>query len=202
MGWTVPAHAPLVPEVELYLADDIHRTWEEADEEAPPFWAFAWAGGQALARHVIDDPAVVSGRRVLDLAAGSGLVGLAALRAGAASVVMADTDVRALAAAGLNARANGVDVELLADDVLDDGPEIDVDVILAGDVFYEQPMARRVEAFLDVAAGSGVTVLVGDPGREYLPRRRCVELSVHDVPGTADLEGRAVTPTRVWAFGM
>lgn len=203
--WTAPSHAPLVPEVRLYLAEDIHRTWERTDEEAPPFWAFAWAGGQALARHVLDDPATVRGRRVLDLAAGSGIVGLAALRAGAASVVLADTDARACAAATLNTALNGLDARgavIVDDDLLAaDGPELDVDVVLAGDVFYEQPMARRAEAFLDAAAGAGIEVLVGDPGREYLPRRRCVELAVHDVPGTADLEGRAVTPTRVWRFG-
>lgn len=200
-SWTAPSHAPLVPEVVLHLAGDIHRAWEQADEEAPPFWAFAWAGGQALARHVLDRPEAVRGHRVLDLAAGSGLVGLAALRAGARAAVVADTDARALAAAALNARANGVEVDLLGDDLLDpDGPALDVDVILAGDVFYEQPMARRMEAFLDVAAGAGITVLVGDPGREYLPRRRCVEVSRHDVPGTADLEGRTVTSTGVWRF--
>jgi predicted nicotinamide N-methyase len=203
-GWTTPGRAPLVPEVVLYLAEDIHRTWERTDEEAPPFWAFAWAGGQALARHVLDHPEAVAGRRVLDLAAGSGIVGLAALRAGAASVVLADTDARARAAAGLNAQVNDVRpgaVTILGDDLLDGGgPELDVDVVLAGDVFYEQPMARRAEGFLDVAAGAGLDVLVGDPGREYLPRRRCTAVSVHDVPGTADLEGRASTPTTVWRF--
>lgn len=201
MGWTTPFSPPLVPEVVLYLAEDIHRTWEQSDEEAPPFWAFAWAGGQPLARHVLDEPDTVRGRRVLDLAAGSGLVGLAALRAGAGGVVIADTDTRALAAVELNARANGVAVELCGDDLLEPGAAaLDVDVVLAGDVFYEQPLARRMEAFLDLAAGAGVDVLVGDPGREYLPRRRCTEVSIHDVAGTADLEGRTVTPTRVWRF--
>ena len=202
-SWTGPTRAPLVEEVVLHLAEDIHRTWEQTDEQAPPFWAFAWAGGQALARHVLDHPDTVADRRVLDLAAGSGIVGLAALRAGATSVVLADTDARARVAAGLNARANGVTeaVEILGTDLLHPGgPELDVDVILAGDVFYEQPMARRTEAFLDVAAGAGIDVLVGDPGREYLPRRRCVEVSLYEVPDTADLEGRAVTPTRVWRF--
>jgi predicted nicotinamide N-methyase len=201
-GWTALGTAPLVGEIVLWLAEDIHRTWDETDEELPPFWAFAWAGGQALARYVLDHPETVRGRRVLDLAAGSGLVGLAAVRAGATAVVASDTDARARAAIALNARANDVAVVDVVGDVLgDDGPDLDVDVILAGDVFYEQPMARHVEAFLDVATGQGVEVLVGDPGREYLPRRRCTALAVHDVPDTADLEGRAVTATTVWRFG-
>lgn len=199
-GWTAPGTAPLVRDVTLWLAEDIHRTWDETDEELPPFWAFAWAGGQALARYVLDHPGTVRGRRVLDLAAGSGIVALAAVRAGAGAVIASDTDARARVAIALNARLNDAAVDVVGDVTADDGPELDVDVILAGDVFYEQPMARHMEAFLDVAAGAGVEVLVGDPGREYLPRRRCTALTVHDVPDTADLEGRAVTPTTVWRF--
>jgi predicted nicotinamide N-methyase len=198
-GWTAPGTAPLVPEVTLLLADDIHRTWSQTDEEAPPFWAFAWAGGQALARHVLDHPRLVAGRRVLDLASGSGIVGIAAAKAGAAAVVASDSDARARVAATRNAALNGVELDVVGDLVGDEAEdvELDIDVVLAGDVFYEQPMARLMGEFLDEAVAAGVDVLVGDPGREYLPRRRVTALATYDVPETADLEGRAVTPTAV-----
>jgi predicted nicotinamide N-methyase len=198
-GWTAPGTAPLVGEVTLLLADDIHRAWSQVDEEAPPFWAFAWAGGQALARHVLDHPQVVRGRRVLDLATGSGIVAIAAARAGALHVVASDSDARARVAARRNAALNGVSLVVVGDLVGEEADEVelDVDVVLAGDVFYEQPMARLMTEFLDEAAGAGVEVLVGDPGREYLPRKRVEALATYDVPGTADLEGRAVTPTTV-----
>ena len=212
-GWTAPGAAPLVGEVTLLLADDIHRTWSRTDEEAPPFWAFAWAGGQALARHVLDHPGLVAGRRVLDLAAGSGIVAIAAALAGAAHVVASDSDARARVATLRNAALNDVTLDVVGDLVGDDAErssteqvgedteaDLDVDVVLAGDVFYEQPMARRMLEFLDEAAGVGVEVLVGDPGREYLPRRRVTPLATYDVPGTADLEGRSVTPTTVHRF--
>lgn len=196
-SWTAPGTAPLVPEVTLLLADDIHRTWSETDEAAPPFWAFAWAGGQALARFVLDRPELVVGKKVLDLASGSGLVGIAALRAGAASVVASDHDARARVATLRNAALNDVAIEVVGDLMTGEGPELDVDVILAGDVFYEQPMARQMLGFLDEATGVGIEVYVGDPGREYLPRRRVEALASYDVPDTTDLEGRAVTPTTV-----
>jgi predicted nicotinamide N-methyase len=200
-GWTAPGTAPLVGEVTLLLADDIHRTWSRTDEEAPPFWAFAWAGGQALARHVLDHPELVAGRRVLDLAAGSGIVAIAAALAGAAHVVASDSDARARVATLRNAALNDVTLDVVGDLVGEDGEvDLDVDVVLAGDVFYEQPMARRMLEFLDEASGVGVDVLVGDPGREYLPRRRVTPLATYDVPDTADLEGRAVTPTTVHRF--
>jgi predicted nicotinamide N-methyase len=196
-SWTAPGVAPLVPEVTLLLADDIHRTWSETDEAAPPFWAFAWAGGQALARFVLDRPELVVGKKVLDLASGSGIVGIAALQAGAASVVASDHDARARVATARNAALNGVAVEVVGDLMMGEGPELDVDVILAGDVFYEQPMARQMLEFLDEATGVGLEVYVGDPGREYLPRRRVEALASYDVPDTTDLEGRSVTPTTV-----
>jgi predicted nicotinamide N-methyase len=200
-GWTAPGTAPLVGEVTLLLADDIHRTWSRTDEEAPPFWAFAWAGGQALARHVLDHPDVVAGRRVLDLASGSGIVAIAAALAGAAHVVASDSDARARVATRRNAALNGVTLDVVGDLVgAEADADLDVDVVLAGDVFYEQPMARLMLGFLDEAAGVGVDVLVGDPGREYLPRRRVTPLATYDVPGTGDLEGRAVTPTTVHRF--
>ena len=197
--WTAPGQPPLVPEITLLLADDIHRAWSALDEEAPPFWAFAWVGGQALARHVLDHPDLVRGRRVLDLATGSGLVAIAAALAGATGVVASDTDVRAQQAVGLNAAANGVEVEVV-EDVLAAAAELDVDVVLAGDVFYEQPMARHVERFCDEAVAAGVDVIVGDPGREYFPRKRCTALGTYEVTGTADLEGGAVSRTVVHRF--
>ncbi|MDD7936958.1 50S ribosomal protein L11 methyltransferase [Actinomycetospora lutea] len=197
--WTAPGTAPLVPEITLLLADDIHRTWSALDEEAPPFWAFAWVGGQALARHVLDHPELVRGRRVLDLASGSGLVAIAAARAGAAAVIASDTDARSRAAISLNAADNDVEIAVVGD-VLDADEELDVDVVLAGDVFYEQPMARHVERFCDEASAAGVDVVVGDPGREYLPRRRVTALGSYEVTGTADLEGGATTTTTVYRF--
>jgi predicted nicotinamide N-methyase len=207
--WTAPGTAPLVAEITLLLADDIHRTWSAIDEEAPPFWAFAWVGGQALARYVLDHPELVRERRVLDLASGSGIVAIAAARAGAAAVLASDTDARARTAIGLNAVANGVEVAVVGDVIgpdPDPGPDpaggagLDVDVVLAGDVFYEQPMARHVERFCDEAVAAGVEVVVGDPGREYLPRRRCTPLATYEVTGTADLEGGATTRTTVHRF--
>lgn len=197
--WTAPGHPPLVPEITLLLADDIHRAWSALDEEAPPFWAFAWVGGQALARHVLDHPDLVRGRRVLDLATGSGLVAIAAARAGATGVIASDTDARARRAVVLNAAANGVEVDVVGD-VLDGSVALDVDVVLAGDVFYEQPMAGHVERFCDEAVAVGVDVIVGDPGREYLPRKRCTALGTYEVTGTADLEGGAITRTTVHRF--
>jgi predicted nicotinamide N-methyase len=189
----------LVPEITLLLADDIHRTWSALDEESPPFWAFAWVGGQALARHVLDHPDLVRGRRVLDLATGSGLVAIAAARAGATGVLASDTDARARRAVLLNAAANGVALDVVGD-VLDGAVALDVDVVLAGDVFYEQPMARHVERFCDEAVAAGVDVIVGDPGREYLPRKRCTALGTYEVTGTADLEGGPTTRTMVHRF--
>jgi predicted nicotinamide N-methyase len=197
--WTTPGRPPLVPEVTLLLAEDMHRTWSAIDEEAPPFWAFAWVGGQALARHVLDHPDLVRGRRVLDLASGSGLVAIAALRAGATAAIASDTDARARAAIVLNAQANDVEIDVVGD-VLDADEPLDVDVVLAGDVFYEQPMARLVERFCDEAVAVGVDVVVGDPGREYLPRRRVSALGSYDVVGTLDLEGGETTRTTVYRF--
>ena len=197
--WTTPGRPPLVPEVTLLLAEDMHRTWSAIDEEAPPFWAFAWVGGQALARHVLDHPDLVRGRRVLDLASGSGLVAIASLRAGATAAIASDTDARARAAIVLNAQANDDEIDVVGDELDADEP-VDVDVVLAGDVFYEQPMARHVERFCDEAVAAGVDVVVGDPGREYLPRRRVTALGSYDVVGTLDLEGGETTRTTVYRF--
>ena len=193
--------------MELLLADDIEDAWASLQAELddatlpPPFWAFAWLGGQAVARHVIDTPAEVAGRRVLDLATGSGLCALAAALAGAAHVEAVDVDPVAVAAAGLNAARNGVDVVVRQDDVLGQPLPPDVDVVLAGDVFYDAAMADRVQPWLLAAHRSGARVLLGDPGRHYLPRALLTELAAYDLATTRELEGVLVRTTRVYAFG-
>ncbi len=201
------ARPPAVPELELHLADDMERAWADLQTELddatlpPPFWAFAWLGGQAVARHVLDTPAEVAGRRVLDLATGSGLCGLAAARAGAAHVVGVDVDPVAVAAARLNAERNGLDVELRTGDPLDEPLPADVDVVLAGDVFYDAAMAERVQPWLLAAHRQGARVLLGDPGRHYLPRALLTELAAYDLATTRELEGVLRKTTRVYAFG-
>lgn len=191
-----------VPEVRLHQADEPIGLWELTEgefrsEQPPPFWAFAWAGGQALARYVLDHPETVAGRRVLDLASGSGLVAIAAARAGAARVRAVEIDDRAIAAIALNATANGVPVQAELADVLD-GDAGDADVLLAGDVFYSQAMADRVIRFLLRAAWDGTLVLVGDPDRAFLPRDRFTALATYQVPVPPALESVRVKPTTVW----
>lgn len=203
---TRPMRPPAVPELELLLADDMDTAWQSLQTELddatlpPPFWAFAWLGGQALARHVLDVPAEVAGRRVLDLATGSGLCALAALRAGASQVTAVDVDPVAVQAARLNADRNGLPLAVELADVLDDHPPA-VEVVLAGDVFYDAAMAARVLPWLQGVARSGVRVLLGDPGRHYLPRALLRELGVYEIPTTRALEGVVVRTTRVYTFG-
>jgi predicted nicotinamide N-methyase len=195
--------APLVPEVRLHLAEESLPIWQRTEEELgrinvpPPWWAFAWAGGQALARHLLDCPALVAGRSVLDLGAGSGLAGIAAMKAGATRVLAADTDPFALAAIALNARANAVALEATDRDLLaaEPGP---FEVVLVGDLFYERPLAERVLRFLEAARDRGATVLVGDPQRSYFPRDRFVEVVEYSVPVTRDLEDMEIKRTTVW----
>src|SRR5262245_14698412 len=159
---------PLVPEIRLHLAEESLPIWQKTEEELgqmnvpPPYWAFAWAGGQALARYLLDNPAVAKGRRVLDLGAGSGIAGVAAMMAGASRVLAADIDRLALAAVVLNAEANGVRVETTERDLLASPPD-PADVILVGDLFYERPLAERVLTYIDAAHAHGAEVLVGDP---------------------------------------
>ena len=189
----------------MWLADEVTPIWRLTEEELgemglpPPFWAFAWAGGQGLARWLLDNPAEVAGKRVLDLAAGSGLVGIAAIRAGAASALCADIDPFCAAAVALNAEANGVTLAFTDADLLDGAPP-DVEVICAGDVFYEQPMAGRVLAWLSRAADRGTRVLVGDPLRTYFPKQGFDLLAEYAVPTTRELEDDAVKRTRVWTL--
>jgi predicted nicotinamide N-methyase len=194
---------PLVPEVRLHLAHEALPIWRKTEEELeadglpPPFWAFAWAGGQALARYVLDHPEIVAGRCVLDLAAGSGLVGIAARLAGARSVLSADIDGFAGDAIALNAALNGVEVAATARNLLDEPPQ-PVECVLVGDLFYERSLAAATLALLRRHQARGDTVLVGDPGRSYLPRDELVQLAVYEVPVTRELEDSEIKRTAVW----
>ena len=192
-----------VPELELHLADDMDDAWASVQAELddgdlpPPFWAFAWLGGQAVARHVLDAPELVRGQRVLDLATGSGLCALAARLAGAAAVTAVDVDPYAVVAVQLNAAHNRVEVETECADLLD-APPPEVDVVLAGDVFYDAAMAERVQPWLLAARSAGAQVVVGDPGRHYLPRALMTEVGEHDIPTTRELEGVELKRVRVY----
>ena len=195
--WLALEPVALVPELLLHQADDLQGLWEATAEASPPYWAVAWLGGQALARYLLDGDAV-RGKRVLDLATGSGLVALAATRAGATSVLAADIDPLSGEAVAANAAANGLDVMWTGLDLLA-GPVPHVDVVLAGDVLYEQAMAKRM---LDWLAGFGGTVLLADPGRDYFPPDFRLagwrEVASYDVPTTRELEG--VTRKRTGVF--
>ena len=182
-----------MPEVRLHLAERVMPLWEVLAREAsdpelpPPYWAFAWAGGQAVARYVLDHREVVAGRRVVDLATGSGLCAIAALLAGAQEVLAIDIDPWARDAVALNASANGVHVPFSEEDVLDDDAP-DTDVVLAGDIGYEWTLADRGSAWLRRAAARGVDTLTGDPERHHLPHEGLVAVAAYDVPTTLDLE--------------
>jgi predicted nicotinamide N-methyase len=197
-----PPHAP---ELQLHLADEITPIWRLTEEELgdlglpPPFWAFAWAGGQGVARWVLDHPEKVRGRRVLDIACGGGIAGLAAMKAGAVSAIGADIDPFCDAAVGLNAEANGTAMGFLEADLLD-GPPPDAEVVLAGDLFYERPLAERAFAWLRRAHEAGARVILGDPGRTYFDRSGLVQLADYRVPTTRELEDAEVKRTGVWTF--
>ncbi|EGP09453.1 SAM-dependent methyltransferase [Bradyrhizobiaceae bacterium SG-6C] len=197
---------PLVPEVSLFVADEAVPLWHKTEEELgeaglpPPFWAFAWAGGQALARYVLDNADTVRGKAVLDLASGSGLVGIAAMKAGAAAVTVADIDAFACAAAALNAAENGVAISTCDRDLLAGGNPERWDVILAGDIFYERDTAQRAYDFLSGHAAQGATILIGDPGRSYLPRDKLRRIADYSVPVTRDLEDTEIKKTAVWSL--
>jgi predicted nicotinamide N-methyase len=196
---------PHTPELQLHLADEITPIWRMTEEALgemgvpPPFWAFAWAGGQALARYVLDHPDLVRDRPAVDFAAGSGLVGLAAKRAGAAAVLCADVDDFCAAAVGLNAEANAVEVAFTADDLLDAPPPAGA-VILAGDISYEKPLAERVRIWLRQAHAAGALVLMGDPRRSYFTTEGLRPLAEYQVETTRELEDFAVKRTGVWTF--
>ncbi len=195
---------PHVPEIVLRLADEAHALWEKTEEELaeiglpPPFWAFAWAGGQGLARYVLDNPSLVEGRTVLDFACGSGLVGIAAALRGAAAVTAADIDPFCADAVRLNAAANDVTVEPRIADLV--GTDGGWDVVLAGDVFYQADMAASIVGWFGTLRERGAEIVVGDPGRTYLPRNRLSPLAAYQVPVTRALEDSEVKKTTVWRF--
>jgi predicted nicotinamide N-methyase len=200
---------PGVAEIRLHLAENVLGLWQQTEDELgpgqpPPFWAFAWPGGQALARYVLDHSALVAGRSVLDLGSGSGLVAIAAAMAGATTVLASEVDPLAVAAIGLNARANGARAPAIVGDVLDGdagdaGDAAGAEVILAGDVWYSRSLAERVLGFLDRAMARGASVLTGDIGRTFLPRDRFRVLDARDIPVMAELEDSGVKRTMVWA---
>ena len=203
---TRPLPVPLVPEIVLRVADEAVPLWSKTEDELgevglpPPFWAFAWAGGQALARFILDHPHYVAGKRVIDLAAGSGLVGIAAMKAGARCVTGYDIDAFARSAMALNAADNGVALDVRGDDLLGGAAAPDAETILAGDIFYERDTAQRAFAFLSARATRGATVLIGDPGRSYLPRDRLRKILEYQVPVTRDLEDAEIKNTAVWGL--
>jgi predicted nicotinamide N-methyase len=190
-------------DLRLHLADDVLVLWKAVqdatgDDDAPiPYWAFAWGGGLAIAHYLRDHPEVVVGKRVLDMASGSGLCAIAAARAGAAEVAAVDIDPRSTAAIALNAKANRVTIDVVRDDLLDDDP-VDTDVILAGDAWYEEQFATRTSAWLRRAADRGIEVLIGDPGRRYLDHDGLRELATYDVRSTTDLEDLGRTNATVY----
>ena len=197
---------PHTPELQLHLATEMTPIWQMTEEALseiglpPPFWAFAWAGGQALARYVLDHPQVVAGKAVIDFAAGSGIVGVAAATAGAARVLCADIDGFCGPAIALNAAANGVRVAFTDRDLLEAAAPAWAEVILAGDICYEKPLAERVMAWLAAARARGAKVLIGDPGRSYFPRQGLEKLAEYQVPTTRELEDMDVKKTAVWAI--
>lgn len=191
--------------IRLYTADELTPIWEATEKDlaeanvAPPFWAFPWAGGQALARYVINNPDTVRGKLVLDLASGSGLVAVAAALAGAAQVVANDIDPMCEAAVALNAELNGVSIDYLGGNLLEGEPP-DYDVILAADVFYEQTPARLFRAMLERAHANGSLILAGDPGRTYFPRNAFRQVAEYAVETTTEIENNPVKSARVWTL--
>mgnify|MGYP001051427153 CR=1 FL=1 len=204
LGNTSLIAPPHVPEIRLHLASEVHDLWLKTEEELqdiglpPPFWAFAWAGGQGLARYILDHPEIVRGKNVVDFASGSGLVAIAAKMAGAADVLAADIDPWTRTAIALNAAANGVEIGSSGEDLV--GRPVDADVVLAGDVFYDSDFARALVPWFEGLCRQGKEVLVGDPGRAYLPKQRLTACATYQVPVTRVLEDSDVKKTTVWRF--
>jgi predicted nicotinamide N-methyase len=195
---------PYAPEISLHLADEATELWQKTEDELgevgmpPPFWAFAWAGGQALARHLLDRPELVAGRHVLDFASGSGLVAIAAAKASALQVEACDIDDFAVAAMALNAEANGVALAPRLENLI--GRDEEWEVVLAGDVSYERDMAGAVTCWLEKLSRRGALVLIGDPGRAYLDRERLEPVAEYRVPVTRSLEDCEMKKSQVWKF--
>lgn len=201
---TALVNPPLVPELRLHLAMEVMPLWRKTEEELeamgvpPPYWAFAWAGGQALARYIFDHPAEVAARTVLDFGSGSGIVALAAAKSGATTVTAADIDRYAQAAITLNARANAVHVSVEPDDVI--GTPGAWQTILCGDMCYERPLAERLLTWLKERAATGARVLLGDPGRSYFPKSGMEKLATYRVQTTRELEDSEIRETSVYAL--
>lgn len=199
---TQPSAPSLVPEITLHLASEVLPLWQSIEAELektglpPPYWAFAWAGGQALARYVLDNPPFMRGKRVLDFGAGSGLTAIAAAKAGAARVMAADIDAFACAAIALNAKLNAVAIEVVARDLV--GEPVEADIMLVGDMCYEKPLAERLCLWLATLARQDMAILLGDPGRSYFPRSRFIELARYSVPTTRALEDSDTRSTGVF----
>ena len=201
---TVLEAPSMVPELRLHLATEITPIWRasEVDLERmgvpPPYWAFCWPGGQAVARHILDHPELVRGKRVLDFAAGSGIATLAAMKAGASLAVGNDIDAYAVAAMRLNAETNGLSIAIDSRDLLANEAEHGFEVVLAGDVCYERPLAEQVFGWLQAHARNGALVLLGDPGRSYLPTQGLAEIARYDIPTSLQLENHGMKETIVW----
>lgn len=195
---------PHVPEIVLHLASEVHELWHKTESELeaiglpPPFWAFAWAGGQGLARYILDHPETVRGKRVVDFASGSGIVGIAAKLAGAAQVLAADIDPWTGHAIRLNAAANNVSLDFTSRNLI--GEPLEADVLLAGDVFYDRDFAAALVPWFEELAARGMEILAGDPGRAYLPKQALQPLATYEVPVTRVLEDSEVKRTTVWLF--
>jgi len=200
---TKPLPVPSLPGLTLYQASEVTPLWEMTEAElsrhelAPPFWAFPWAGGQALALYLRDHPQIVRGRRVFDLACGSGLVGIMAARLGARDVIANDIDPFAEAAVALNAGLNAVRIGFDASDRLS-GPPPDADVLVAGDICYERAMTEAMLTFLRRAHDTGIEVYVGDPHRTYFPADGFERLATYDIETDTQIEDRALKPASVW----
>ena len=203
---TAIAAPPLVPEIRLQLATEVTPIWHATEQSLvrnalpPPYWAFAWAGGQALARYLLDHPESVAGREVLDIGSGSGIVAIAAAKAGASRVVAAEIDPFAAAAIALNAPLNGVTITIETRDLLDRAAA-GWGVALAGDICYEEPMSSRALALLRRIAARGRLALLGDPGRAYLPKSGLTELARYTVPTSRELEAKEISEGVVWQVG-
>ena len=199
---TVLQEPPLVPEIHLHLASEVVPLWQATEEALsrmglpPPFWAFAWAGGQALARYILDHPDAVAGKRVLDFASGCGIAAIAAARAGATRVEASEIDAFALAALQLNGGANAVEIAATGEDLI--GRDEGWEVVLAGDICYERDLAERVFAWLQALSARGATVLIGDPGRNYLPKDGLERMISYAVKTTRELEDSDVRNASVW----
>ena len=194
-----------MPEITLHLASEVTPLWHATEETMaqnglpPPYWAFAWPGGQTFARLLLDRPELARGRSVLDFASGCGIAAIAAAKCGAARIVATEIDSFAVAALNLNSALNGVTFEIVEGDILAD-PPANWDLILAGDVCYERPMAERTLAWLDKAVAQGAQVLIADPGRAYLPKSGLTEMARHDVPTSLDLENRKIMTTVIYRY--